>query len=77
MAHVEGVKCLEGSLKEALISIKSLEKDASSLKDEIVVAFDQYFELAKERVTSFYTDLDLNRMDMFKVVWDSQLVDDE
>lgn len=37
----------------------------------------QYFKRVKEQVTFFYMSLDLNKMHLFKVVLDSQLVDNE
>lgn len=49
----------------------------SSLKDEVVVASDQYFKRAEEYVAFFYLNLDFNLIDLFKMVWDSQLADSE
>lgn len=66
--YAEEEGCLKGSLKETLYSIKELEKEASSLKDELMSASDQYFENAKYHVAFFYQNLDLSQMDMFKVV---------
>lgn len=64
-------------LEEALISIQGLEKEASYLKDEVLAAFDQHFKREKEYVSFFYLNLDLIRMDLFKVVRGCQLVDNE
>lgn len=68
---------MKGSLKKYPSSIKDLKKEASSLKDEVVAAFGQYSKMAKEHVIFFYSNLDLSRIDMFNVVQDGWLVDDE
>lgn len=68
---------MKGSLRKALSSIKYLEEEAFTLKDEVVAISDQYFERAKEKITLFYPGLALSRMYLFKVVRDSQLVDNE
>lgn len=59
---------LKESLEAALHSQKKLEEELSTLKDEFVDTYDQYFEQAHERVTFLYPDLDLIQMDLFKVV---------
>lgn len=46
-------KILKGSLDETLSSLKDLEEKASSLKEEGVAAFDQYFDRAMEQVSFF------------------------
>lgn len=68
---------MKGSLRKAFNSIKYLKEEAFTLKDELVAIFYQYFERAKEKITLFYRGLALSRMDLFKVVRDSQLVDNE
>lgn len=71
--HVEAGKRLKGLLEEALWSIKELNKEASSLKDEAATTFDQYFERGKGHLAFFYPNLDPSQMDLFKVVRDGQV----
>lgn len=40
---------MKGSHEKALNSIKDIEEEVSSLKDEIMVASDLYFERAKKK----------------------------
>lgn len=77
LTHIEEGKRIEKSLEKALKSVIGLEKEVSSLKDEIVAASDQYFEMAREHMEFFYPNLDLSQMDLFQVVRDGRLVDDE
>lgn len=77
LASVKEGNRLEKSLVEALNYLKGLKEEASLLKDEIVVASDLYFERARKQVSFLYPDLDLSKMDLFQVVQDVQLVDDE
>lgn len=44
---------LKVSLKKSPKSIKDI-KETSSLKDEVIVAFDHYFDREKEHVAFFY-----------------------
>lgn len=67
---------LKVSLKKSPKSIKDI-KETSSLKDEVMAAFDHYFDREKEHVAFFYPNLDLSQMDLLKVVRDAQLVADE
>ena len=46
-------KMLKASLDETLSSLKDLEEEASSIKKEGVVAFDQYFDREMEQVSFF------------------------
>lgn len=66
-AQIMEGKCLEKSLEEALSSIKNLEGEASSLKDEAVATSTQYFEREKRHATFFYLNLDLIWMELFQV----------
>lgn len=77
LAHVKEGKRLEKSLEEALNSVKGLMEEASFLKDEIIVTSDQYFKRAREHISFLFSNLQLSWMDLFQVVRDEQLVDDE
>lgn len=77
LTHIEEGKRIEKSLEKALKSVIGLEKEVSSLKDEIVAASDQYFEMAREHIAFFYPNLYLSQMDLFQVVRDGRLDDDE
>lgn len=75
---VEEGKNLGRLLWETLISLKDLaeKEETSQLKGKCVAFADLYFEKVKEHVDLFYPNLELNRMDMFKVFRDNQVVDD-
>lgn len=53
LGRINEGKILKGSLDETLSSLKDLEEEASSLKEEGVAAFDQYFDRAMEQVSFF------------------------
>lgn len=65
-------KSLRASLDTTICSKRELEDEVSNLQDKLVLTTDVYIERAREQVFFFYPQLDL-----FKVVYDFQLVDDE
>lgn len=68
---------LRASLYQHLISYKKLVEEVYVLKDDQVETFDVYFEREKKKITLFHPGLDLNHLDVFKVFYDEQLVDDK
>lgn len=68
---------MKETLKEALSSQKKLEGDLSQLKDKLVENSYQFFERENERISFLYPALDLSQMNLFKVVHDSQLVEEK
>lgn len=77
IAQFEEVKRLKYSLKRAQSTLDSLEERVSQLKDEVVVTFIHHFEKARRQVVFLYPNLDLSLMDLFEVIQDGQLVDEE
>lgn len=49
----------------------------SKLKEDLVVTSSTYFTSVKEHGSLFYLILGLNMLDIFKVIHDGQLLDDE
>lgn len=68
---------LQVSLDIAPISQKNLEEEVYVLKEDLMQTSNIYFEREKEQVTFFHPGLDLISMDIFKVVSEGQLMDDE
>lgn len=70
-------KSLKVSLEGSLSSMKKHDRELSVLKDELLETLDQYFKWVKAQISFIYLGLDLSQMDLFKMVCDGQLVDDE
>lgn len=49
----------------------------STLKDDLIETFDQYFEQAKEQITFFYLRCDFSQMDLFKMICRGQIMDED
>lgn len=77
LAHIKEGKHLERFLEETINSIKYLEEEVLSLKDEVVASSDRYFERENKHVAFFYMNQDLSRIYLFKMVRDDNLVDDK
>lgn len=71
------MKRLYQSYKEALSLKEILEDEVSSLKDEVATTLAQYFQRAGRQATFFYLNIDLSKMDLFHMVHDGWLVDEE
>lgn len=71
---VEGLKKLLEDTQGALVS---MEERIYQLTHEVMVVSVNYFEEVKRREAFHYPQLDLNRMDPFKVVMNGELVDEE
>lgn len=54
--HVPAQTSLNEYLEKDIHSLKELKGELSSLKDDLVATFDQYFERAKEQVSFLYKD---------------------
>lgn len=70
-----------GYFKESLEvghhSQNQLEEALFRCKDELVETLDCYFERANEPMDFFHPGLDLNGIDLFKLVKDGQILDEE
>ncbi|CAI8598946.1 unnamed protein product [Vicia faba] len=67
----------ELSLKNVICSKKKLDGEVSELKNNLVVTSGTYFGHAKEQVSFFFPSLDLGMLDIFKIIHDGQLMDEE
>lgn len=74
-AHTSTTNIMKSFLNEALNYINKLNEEISTLKDDLVETADLYFKRDKEHVAFFHPRLDLSWMNLFKVVWEGQLVD--
>lgn len=61
---------------EALLK-NMLEENLVAAQNDIVALEDRAFEKAKAQMACLYPDLDLSKLDLFKVVKDGHLVDEE
>lgn len=76
-AYATGQKNLCGSLEGSLNSLNKLEGELSALKDDLVETSDQYLKQEKEHLEFLSSGLDLSQKDLFKVVCDGKLMDEE
>lgn len=53
-----------------------MDEELYAIKEKLVDTSDQYFEHGKEYIIFFYPKLDLSQTDLFKVVCDNQIMDE-
>lgn len=75
--HAITIIKLSDFLDATIKSLKKLIEKMSTLKDDLIETFDQYFEQAKEQITFFYMRCDFSQMDLFKVLCGGQIIDED
>lgn len=77
-AHVQQdeVKGLKKSLEETHKALEGMKENVSQLPNDFMVEFVDHFEEARRQISPL-SNLDLSPLDLFKVVLDGELVDEE